>query len=53
MFEIDESEDDLQATLTFWDGRVQEEMVSKTGKMFTALLSAVMENPQQAVGSEL
>ncbi|PIG84732.1 hypothetical protein AARAC_010551 [Aspergillus arachidicola] len=53
VFEIDESENDLQATLTFWDGRVQEEMASKAGKMFTALLSAVMENPQQVVGSLL
>ncbi|KAE8363558.1 condensation domain-containing protein [Aspergillus caelatus] len=49
VFEIDGFEDDLQATLTYWDGRVEEEMVSKSSKIFTGLLSAVMENPEQVV----
>ena len=53
MFEIDESEDNLQATLTYWDGRVEEEMASKASKMFTGLLSAVLENPEQALGDLL
>ncbi|KAE8411064.1 hypothetical protein BDV36DRAFT_302199 [Aspergillus pseudocaelatus] len=33
VFEIDGFEDDLQATLTYWDGRVEEEMVSKSSKI--------------------
>ncbi|OGM40736.1 hypothetical protein ABOM_011048 [Aspergillus bombycis] len=53
VFEIDESEDNLQSTLTYWDGRVQEEMVSKASKMFTGLLSAVMEDPEQVLGDLL